>query len=107
MTDEREQLQRAAHAEEALNNPLITEALQAWESEITEAWKTSPLRDTEGRERLRLMLRAAQHFQAHLQTTMETGQLIKAQTREPGMWDRIKAGAMRTAQAMAQQDPYS
>lgn len=95
--DEREQLQRAAHAADALANPLITEALQAWESEIVEAWKSSPLRDTQGREHLRLMLRAAQQFQAHLQTTLETGQLIKAQTREPGMWDRIKASVSRTA----------
>jgi hypothetical protein len=94
--DEREQLQRAAHAADALANPLITEALQAWQNEITQAWQDSPLRDVEGRERLRLMLQAARQFQAHLQTTLETGQLIKAQTREPGMWDRIKASAART-----------
>ena len=105
MTDEREQLQRAAHAEEALNNPLITEALQAWESEITQAWQDSPLRDVEGRERLRLMLQAAKQFRAHLQTTMETGKLIRAQTREPSLWDRVRASAARTAQAMTQETP--
>lgn len=98
--DEREQLQRASHAAEALSNPLIAEALLAWETEITDAWKSSPLRDAEGRERLRLMLEAAKTFRQHLQTTIETGQLIKAQIREPGMWDKIKASA-------AAMTPYS
>lgn len=104
---ETEQLQRAAHALDALNNPLISEALAQWEQDITETWKTSPLADVAGREKLRLMLQAAQQFQAHLRLTIETGQLIRAQTQEPTMWQRIRAGISPTAQGLAKQDHYS
>lgn len=75
----RSELSRAADAEAAANNPLIAEALEQWEQEITQAWKTSNLRDVEQRERLRLMLEAAQEFKSHLRRTIETGQLQKAQ----------------------------
>lgn len=88
---ETQQLHRAAQAQEALENPLIAEALAAWETEITDAWKQSPLRDAEGRERLRLMLEAAQAFQKHLQAVVETGQMIRAKTRSPSMWDKARA----------------
>ena len=90
MTDT-QQLHRAAQAQEALDNPLIAEVLSAWETEITEAWKSSPLRDAEGRERLRLMLEAAQAFKAHLSKTISTGKLIRAKTHSPTMWDRARA----------------
>lgn len=88
---EAQELHRAAQAQEALDNPLIAEALAAWETEITEAWKSSPLRDAEGRERLRLMLEAAQAFQKHLQSVISTGQMIRAKTRSPSMWDKARA----------------
>lgn len=88
---ETQQLHRAAQAQEALENPLIAEALAAWDNEITEAWKQSPLRDVEGRERLRLMLEAAQAFQKHLEAVMTTGQLIRAKTRSPSLWEKARA----------------
>lgn len=86
---EAEQLARASNAQAALDNPLVAEALAAWEQEITDAWKRSPLRDAEGREKLRLMLEAAQHFQRHLQATMEQGRILRA-VPEPTMWDRVR-----------------
>ena len=84
MTPEQE-IVRANHAQDALNNPLIQEALSHYETEITEAWKNSPLRDVEGRERLRLMLAAHQAFKSYLNTTMETGKLAQAQTKNGPM----------------------
>jgi len=85
-------LKRAARAQEALDNDLIKEALSAWETEITEAWKNSPLRDAEGREKLRLMLEAAKNFRLHLSKTMETGQIIRA--RQPSFVERAKSVAL-------------
>lgn len=73
------ELQRGDQAQAAIDNPLITEALDAWEQEITQAWKSSPLRDVEGREKLRLMLEAAVEFRKYLQTTIDTGQLQRVQ----------------------------
>jgi hypothetical protein len=71
------EMQRGADADAALANPLIAEALSAWETEITRTWQTSPLRDVEGRERLRLMLEASKSFRAYLLQTMQTGQLAR------------------------------
>ena len=82
MTPEQE-LTRAAHATALQENPLLNEALAAYELEITEQWKKSPLRDVEGREKLRLMLEAARSFQAYLQSTVEAGKLVKVKTSEP------------------------
>lgn len=76
-TPARVEMQRGADAEAALANPLIAEALAAWESEITRSWQTSPLRDVDGRERLRLMLEASRAFKAFLLETMQTGQLAR------------------------------
>jgi hypothetical protein len=37
------------------------------------------------------MLEAAQNFQRHLQSVIATGQMIRAKTRSPSMWDKAKA----------------
>jgi hypothetical protein len=86
MTDE-ELLVRANRAKEVLDNPLLIEALAHYEQEITSQWKASPLRDVEGRERLRLMLAAHEHFQSYLTSTMEAGKL--ARVRQPTIPERV------------------
>jgi hypothetical protein len=78
----RMEVARGAQAGELLDNPLIVEALDAYENEIVQLWKTSPLRDVEGREKLRQMLDAATKFRAYMMTTVETGKLAKAQIRD-------------------------
>lgn len=75
--EEREHLQRADHAQALLEHPLLKEALEHYETEITEAWKTQNASPAD-RERLHQMLKAAQHFRRYLQSTVETGQLIRA-----------------------------
>lgn len=87
MTDA-QHLNRAARAQELLDNPLLSEALDAWDKEITDAWKNSPLRDAEGREKLRLMLEASKTFKSHLLKTVETGQVIRA--RQPSFPERLR-----------------
>lgn len=87
------ELELASHAQAALENPLIAEALSAWELEITQAWQNSPLRDTAGREHLRLMLEASRHFQAHINRTLETGKLQQVQmARKQTVLERVRAG---------------
>lgn len=86
MTDD-EILIRANRAAELLDNPILSEALQAYETEITEAWKNSPLRDAEGREKLRQMLEAHRKFTTFLVNTMESGKL--ARVIEPTARDRV------------------
>jgi len=86
MTDDdtklRREVQRGADAQALLDNPLLSEALAAFEQEITDQWKKSPLRDVEGREKLRLMLEASAKFSAYLLTTANTGKLAVESIRQ-------------------------
>lgn len=92
--NERNELARGQDAQAALDNPLIAEALSAWEKEVTEAWKNSPLRDVEGRERLRLMLEASRQFTRHLQTTIDTGKLQSVSIqRKQTVLEKVKGWA--------------
>jgi hypothetical protein len=93
----RTEVRRGADAQALLDNPLFVEALTAYEEEITQAWKQSLLRDVEGREKLRLMLEAANKVKAYLQTTADTGKLATAQIQDsmskPGILDRWRSAA--------------
>lgn len=80
-------LARAAQAAELLEHPLLVEALAAFDKEVIEAWKKSPARDQEGREKLFLMLQARQKFEAHLQSLVTTGKLLSLQ---PTRTERLK-----------------
>ena len=62
-------------AKEVLENEAFQAAFDAIEQEYTEAWKTSPARDAEGREKLWTYLMLLRKVKAHLQTTLETGKL--------------------------------
>lgn len=74
MTDE-ERLHRGTRAKEVLENEEFQRAFEAIEQELTEAWKTSPQRDSTGREHLFLALTMLNKVQASLTSTMETGKL--------------------------------
>ena len=75
---EHEQLNRAAHARELLDNPLLKEALESWTNELTQAWQNSQVKDAEGREKVYLMLAASKQFQTYLQNAVDTGKLLSA-----------------------------
>lgn len=84
------EIDRERQARELLEHPLLAEALDTYEREITETWKTSPLRDAEGREKLHQMLTAATRFRAFLTQTIQTGQMARIQLeRERTKWDRL------------------
>lgn len=76
MTDD-QLLIRANRAKEALENPVLIEALEHYEKEMVKAWMTSPQRDAEGRERLFLMLSAHRAFREYLENTLESGKLAR------------------------------
>jgi hypothetical protein len=54
-------------AEDALKNPAINLALETIEKEIFTAWKSSPPKDEEARERLYYRLEGLAHFRTKLQ----------------------------------------
>ena len=80
-------LARAATADAILQHPLMAEALQHFEDEVTAAWKNSSPSDAEGHQKLRNLLEAHRQFTAYLQQTIATGTLIKAL---PTRMDRAK-----------------
>ncbi len=93
---EQHEVSRGAHARAALENPLILEALEAYEKEITEQWKNSPLRDVEGREKLRLMLEAQKKFRQYLQTTMDSGKIAMEVIEQQSRLHRLGQSFLRS-----------
>jgi hypothetical protein len=85
--NDNEALSRAANADAILTHPLIAEALQHFEDEVTKAWKNSSPSDAEGHQRLRNLLEAHRQFSQYLHQTITTGRLIKAL---PTRLDRAK-----------------
>lgn len=76
MTPEEESI-RADRAKEILENPLVVEAFETIEAEITKALMDSPARDAEGREKLYLMNQLLKRVQKHFESTVNTGYLAK------------------------------
>lgn len=86
MTDE-ERLHRGSRAREVLENEEFSAAFDAIEQELTEAWKTSPQRDAEGREKLFLALTMLGKIKASLSQTVDSGKLalLNLQHQNPTM----------------------
>lgn len=77
MTPER-QIYIANRAKEVLENEAYLEAFALIQTEIETQWRTSPARDTDGRERLWVMLSLLSKLRATLETTMQSGNLAAA-----------------------------
>jgi hypothetical protein len=89
-TPARTELYRAARAQELLDNPLMAEALAAWEQEITLQWQNSPLRDNEGREHLRRLLQASREFKLYLSSVAQTGALVRLDLERKGVVQKLR-----------------
>ena len=87
-----QEISRGARASELLEDPLLAEALSAFELEIIEQWKNSPARDQEGRERLWNLMQANRQFKQTMQTHMETGKLASL-TPKQSLLRRVVGGS--------------
>lgn len=76
-----EQLHNGSRAREVLENEQFISAFDATEKELIEAWKQSPQRDVDGRERIHQYLSLLQKVKSHLVSTMETGKLAELEVR--------------------------
>jgi hypothetical protein len=77
--DRDEELRRGEQAQALLEHPLLVEAFEKIEQEVTDAWKTSPQRDVDGRERLHLTICLLHKLKEQIQEVAETGQLVRQQ----------------------------
>jgi hypothetical protein len=76
------EINRGQKAAQLLAEPLIAEAFAVFANEVQERWSKSPARDAEGREKLYLMLKAAERVQAHLSSLIESGKLAEATLKQ-------------------------
>jgi hypothetical protein len=80
---------RGHDAEALLENPLWVEARSAIRKKFMEEWKNSPPRDTEGRERIYLMIRIADLYEDYIRSFAETGRLASKQLSDLGERKKI------------------
>jgi hypothetical protein len=73
-----EQAQRGEQARKLLEHPLLAEAFQIIEQDITDKWQNSPARDSEGRERLWTQLKLLHRLRGELELVVENGKAAEA-----------------------------
>ena len=73
------EIQRGQQAKRILEDPIFVEALQKVSQELDQEWINSPIRDTEGREKIYMMKKMLGVLHVQLQSVMETGKLASKQ----------------------------
>jgi len=71
--------QRGHRAKQILEDEIFVEAIQKVSAELDQEWINSPVRDTEGRERIYMMKKMLNVLLVQLQSVMETGKLASKQ----------------------------
>jgi len=77
--DKEKEIQRGQQAKRILEDPIFVEALQKVSQELDLEWINSPIRDTEGREKIYMMKKMLNVLHVQLQSVMETGKLASKQ----------------------------
>ena len=77
MTDEQLR-ERGLKAKALLEDELLLEAMEAIKAEAIRQWCEAPARDVEGRERLWLMVKITEKFEANLHTHIAKGEFASA-----------------------------
>lgn len=75
---------RGELAAAVLDNQLYRESFDSVRAGIIHAWETAPIRDKEGQNELKLMLKLLTDVQRNLETVMQTGKMAKIQIEREG-----------------------
>ncbi len=73
---------RAERANELMDDELMVEAFTLLNSKLTAEWSNSPVRDTEGRERIWLMQKLLKSVGDHLREIALTGKMASLQLQQ-------------------------
>ena len=73
------EIQRGQQAKRILEDPIYVEAIQKVSQELDQEWINSPIRDTEGREKIYMMKKMLGILHVQLKSVMETGKLASKQ----------------------------
>jgi|TARA_R110000787_G_scaffold263812_1_gene369715 hypothetical protein len=71
--------QRGHRAKAILEDEIFAEAIQKVSSELDLEWINSPVRDTEGREKIYMMKKMLNVLLVEIKSVMETGKLASKQ----------------------------
>jgi len=77
--DKDKEQQRGHRAKAILEDEIFAEAVKKVSSELDLEWINSPVRDTEGREKIYMMKKMLNVLLVQLQSVMETGKLASKQ----------------------------
>jgi len=98
MMNEREEGQlnsesaRGARARQLLDSQPLRDAIASVKSGIVNAWETSPVRDAEGQQYLRLMRKVLDDLVKHIADAADTGKMADIQLQqERTLRERAKA----------------
>lgn len=82
------QVRRADRARQLLGDDLIREAREQIERTLWDQFKSSPLRDVEGREKLRLMQDMCDKFFGYFAAVVQDGEVAKLEieSKKKGIW---------------------
>jgi len=78
----RETMQKGEKASALLRNEILIEAFTQLESDFIQAWKHSPVNDSQNRERLYMLCQNLSAVQAYLEKVVSDGKLAKSQLDE-------------------------
>ena len=78
----RSEATRGFRANELMNDELMLEAFSTLDKRLTQEWADSPVRDTEGRERIWLMQKLLKNVDAHLREIATTGRMANLQLEQ-------------------------
>ena len=73
------EIQRGQQAKRILEDPIYVEAIQKVSQELDQEWINSPIRDTEGRERIYMMKKMLNVLLVQIKSVLETGKLASKQ----------------------------
>lgn len=84
-----EELQRGDMAAAVLDNPIYAESWDMVRAGIIAAWENCPIRDKEGQNELKLMLKVLGDVRKTVEQTMQTGKLARIQIEQEGLVSRM------------------
>lgn len=84
--EQSEELRRGELARQVIENEIYEEAWQSVRDGIIHAWESAPIRDKEGHNELKLMLKLLTDVRRNIETAMQTGRLAKLQLERESMF---------------------
>lgn len=83
-----EEQRRGDQARLILENPIYVETVNSIREGIIQAWESAPLRDKEGANELKLMLKLLGDLNRNIETVMQTGKMAKIQMERENVFKR-------------------